>query len=150
MQTITELLSVVQTQFSNTNLQNFTSIIDSILSLSRPVTTLSVARMSQISYRTVQRFYALKEINWLLINLLLFKTFIYKGGEIYLFAADETVESKAGNSTYGIEKFYSSILEKTIRSVSFLATVIIDIETEKSYFLACQQVMPVKKNTTKN
>ena len=145
MQNIAELLSVLQNQFSNTNLQNFASIVESILSLSRPVTTLSVARMSPISYRTVQRFYALKEINWHLINLILFKTFIYQEGKTYLLAADETVEDKAGKSTYGISRFYSSIIQKSIRSVSFLATVIIDVDNKKSFFLACQQIISVRK-----
>ena len=101
--------------------------------------------MSPISYRTVQRFYALKQVNWYLINLILFKTFLYKKEKIYLLAADETVEDKAGKSTYGISRFYSSIIQKTIRSVSFLATVIIDVDEKKSFFLACQQIISVKK-----
>ena len=41
--------------------------------------------------------------------------------------------------------FYSSIVQKAIRSVSFLAISIIDVEAEKSYFLACHQVMPTIK-----
>ena len=146
MQIITELLSVLQNQFSDTNLRYFSIIADSILSLSRPVTTLSVARMSSLSYRTVQRLYALKDINWLMVNLLLFKTFVYQQGKVYhLLAADETVEGKAGKQTYGIGLFYSSIVQKAIRSINFLAISIIDVEAEKSYFLACQQVMPIIK-----
>ena len=120
MQIITELLSVLQTQFSDTNLRYFSIIADSVLSLSRPVTTLSVARMSSLSYRTIQRFYALKDINWLMVNLLLFKSFLYQEGKVYLLAADETVEDKAGKQTYGIGMFYSSIVQKAIRSISFL------------------------------
>lgn len=142
MQIITELLSVLQTQFSDTNLRYFSIIVDSILSLSRPVTTLSVARMSPLSYRTMQRFYALKDINWLMVNLLLFKTFLYQQDKVYLLAADETVEDKAGKQTYGIGMFYSSIVQKAIRSISFLAMSIIDVEAKKSYLITCRQVMP--------
>ena len=36
---------------------NFAIVIDSILGISNSVTTLSVARYSSLSYRTVQRFY---------------------------------------------------------------------------------------------
>jgi putative transposase len=145
VQIITEIVSALQTQFSNANIQHFAIIIDSILSLSRPVTTFSVARMSSVSYRTIQRFYAIENISWHTINLILFKTFIYNPKKIYLLAADETVEGKAGTSTHGIGYFYSSIIQKAIKSVSFLATVIIDVEAEKSYFLACKQVIQIKK-----
>ena len=138
---IADLLSVLQGQVSATNLQNLALIVQSILSLSRPVTTLSIARISPVSYRTIQRFYALTDMNWLLINLLLFRAFVYKQGKIYLLAADETVEDKAGKHTYGLSHFYSSIVQKAIKSVSFLAIVLIDVEAKKSFFIACQQLI---------
>ena len=96
MQIITELLNVLSGQFSATNLQHFAIMIDSILGISNSVTTLSVSRYSSLSYRTVQRFYALKDVNWLLVNLFLFKHFIYQKGKNYFLAADETVEGKSG------------------------------------------------------
>ena len=145
---ITDLLSVVQGQVSPANLQHLAVIVQSILSLSRPVTTLSIARISSLSYRTIQRFYALTDINWVLINLLLFRAFVYKQGKIYLLAADETVEDKAGKHTYGISHFYSSIIQKAIRSVSFLAIVLIDVEAKKSFFVACQQLIANPKKTS--
>jgi putative transposase len=145
VQTIAEIVSTLQTQFSNANIQHFAIIIDSILSLSRPVTTLSVARISSVSYRTIHRFYALENINWHLINIILFKKFIYKKDKIYLLAADETVEDKAGKNTHGIGRFYSSTIQKVIKSISFLAIVIIDIDEKKSYFLSCCQIISTKK-----
>jgi putative transposase len=141
VQIITELLNVLSGQFSATNLQHFAIIIDSILGISNSVTTLSVARYSSLSYRTVQRFYALKDVNWLLVNLFLFKYFIYEKGKCYLFAADETVKGKAGKHTHGLGRFYSSMAKQVIRSVSFLVISIIDIEKEKSYILGCKQLI---------
>lgn len=141
MQIITELLNVLSGQFSATNLQHFAIIIDSILGISNSVTTLSVARYSSLSYRTVQRFYALKDINWLLVNLFLFKHFIYQKGRCYLFAADETVKGKAGKQTHGLGRFYSSMAKQVIRSVSFLAISIIDVEKENSYIFSCKQLI---------
>ena len=141
MQIITELLNVLSGQFSATNLQHFAIIIDSIFGISNSVTTLSVARYSSLSYRTVQRFYALKDVNWLLVNLFLFKHFIYQKGKIYLYAADETVKGKAGKQTHGLGRFYSSMSKQVIRSVSFLAISIIDIEKEESYILGCKQLI---------
>ncbi|MBC7655432.1 MAG: transposase [Oligoflexus sp.] len=141
MQIITKLLDVLSGQFSATNLQHFAIIIDSILGISNSVTTLSVARYSSLSYRTVQRFYALKDVNWLLVNLFLFKHFIYQKGKSYLFAADETVKGKVGKQTHGLGRFYSSMAKQVIRSVSFLVISIIDIEKEKSYILGCKQLI---------
>ena len=103
--------------------------------------SLSVARYSSLSYRTIQRFYALKDVNWLLVTLFLFKHFIYQKGKSYLFAADETVKGKAGKQTHGLGRFYSSMAKQVIRSVSFLAVSIIDIEKEKSYILGCKQLI---------
>jgi putative transposase len=141
VQIITELLNVLSGQFSATNLQHFAIIIDSILGISNSVTTLSVARYSSLSYRTVQRFYALKDVNWLLVTLFLFKHFVYQKGKSYLFAADETVKGKAGKQTHGLGRFYSSMAKQVIRSVSFLAISIIDIEKEESYILGCKQLI---------
>lgn len=141
MQIITELLNVLSGQFSAINLQHFAIIIDSILGISNSVTTLSVARYSSLSYRSVQRFYALKDINWLLVTLFLFKHFIYQKGKSYLFAADETVKGKAGKQTHGLGRFYSSMAKQVIRSISFLAISIIDIEKEESYILGCKQLI---------
>ena len=83
---------------------NFAIVIDSILGIS----TL-LAQYSSLSYWTVQRFYALKGINWLLVNLLLFKHFIYQEGKSYFFAADETVKGKAVKQTHGLGRFYSGM-----------------------------------------
>ena len=141
MQIITELLNVLSGQFSATNLQHFAIIIDSILGISNSVTTLSVSRFSSLSYRTVQRFYALKEVNWLMVNLLLFKCLVYKKGKKYLLAGDETVKAKAGKSTYGIGLFYSSLAKQVIKSISFLVVSVIDIENETSYVLGCKQLI---------
>ena len=116
---ITDLLSVLQGQVSSTNLQHLAVIVQSILSLSRPVTTLSIARMSVVSYRTIQRFYALTDINWSLINLLLFRAFVYKQGKIYLLAADETVEDKAGKYTYGLATFIRPSPKKPSNRLAF-------------------------------
>lgn len=150
MQIITELLSVLNGQFSETNLRHFSIIIESILGLSNSVTTLSVSRFSSLSYRTVQRFYALKEVNWLMVNLLLFKFLVYKKGKTYLLAGDETVKDKSGKSTYGIGRFYSSLAKQVIKSVSFLAISVIDIESETSYILGCKQLINPAKNDKKD
>jgi hypothetical protein len=141
VQNIEEILAVVGNHLSGTNLRNFVIIVDSILSLSSSVTMLSISRMSDISYRTVQRFYALKDLDWTLIRLLLFVRFVYNPSHHYLIAADETVEGKAGKATHGIGLFYSSTNKRVINSVSFLNLSLVDTVTEKSSMIGCRQIV---------
>ena len=145
MQNIEEILAVLGDQLSGTNLRNFVIIVDSILSLSSSVTMLSISRMGDISYRTVQRFYGLKELDWTLIRLLIFIRFVYNSSHHYLLAADETVEDKAGKATHGIGLFYSSTSKRAINSVSFLNLSLVDTITEKSSMIACQQIIKPAK-----
>ena len=145
MQNIEEILAVLGNQLSGTNLRNFVIIVDSILSLSSSVTMLSISRMGDISYRTVQRFYGLKELDWTLIRLLIFIRFVYNSSHHYLLAADETVEDKAGKATHGIGLFYSSTSKRAINSVSFLNLSLVDTITEKSSMIACQQIIKPAK-----
>lgn len=142
---ISEILAVLSSQFSGTNLKNFSIICESILSISGKVTMLPISRMSGLSYRTIQRFYSLKEINWLVIRLILFKTFVYKEHHQYLLVGDETVEGKAGKNTYGINRFYSSVAQRAINSVSFLALSLVDTTTEKSWIIGLQQLIKKPK-----
>jgi hypothetical protein len=53
-----------------------------------------------------------KEQNWLLIRISLFKSFFYQKEQVYLLAIDEVVESKSGHHSFGLAKFYSSCSQK--------------------------------------
>ena len=92
------------------------------------------------SYRTIQRFYnsiiLWKEIQWLFIR----KNFLIEDGE-YLLAGDETVVSKAGKQTYGIDRFFSGIQQRVIRSVAFFAISLIDVKKGRSYPIELKQVI---------
>jgi putative transposase len=144
---ISEILAVLNSQLSGTNLKNFVIICESILSLSGKVTMLPISRISGLSYRTIQRFYALKNLNWLVIRLILFKQFVYQPSRQYLLVGDETVEGKVGKHTHGINRFYSSIAQRAINSVSFLALSLVDIKTEKSWIIGLQQLLKKAKIT---
>ena len=145
MQNIEETLAVLGDQLSGMNLRNFVIIVDSILSLSSSVTMLSISRMGDISYRTFQRFYGLKALDWTLIRLLIFIRFVYNSSHHYLITADETVEDKAGKATHGIGLFYSSTSKRAINSVSFLNLSLVDTLTEKSSMIACNQIIKPDK-----
>ncbi|CAN5790204.1 hypothetical protein BH24BAC1_BH24BAC1_10210 [soil metagenome] len=141
---IIEILAVTSSHLSAANLRNFSFLVEAILATSTPVTTLSVSRICRASHRTLQRFYALDNIDWLLVRLLLLRAFIYQPEHHYLLAGDETVEDKAGKHTYGMGRFYSSLSQRAINSVSFLALSLIDVQTRKSSLVACEQLIKNK------
>ncbi len=96
------------------------------------------------SYRTIQRLYR-TPIDWLQVHWLVLKTHLVQSDRVYLLAGDEVIVSKAGKKTYGVGRFFSSIAQHPIRSVSFLALSLIDVESRQSYPLCVEQIMPVEK-----
>jgi hypothetical protein len=72
---ITEILAVLSTTLSSAKIHKLSEIAFNILTLSQPVTLRAMSRISTLSLRTIERFYALKNIDWLLIRVLLFHRF---------------------------------------------------------------------------
>jgi len=71
-----------------------------------------------------------------------------------MLAFDEVEEDKAGKKTHGINWFYSSIIGKVIRSVSYHVVSIIDTQKEESFVLNHRQTVKAeqakpKKNKAK-
>lgn len=141
MPNLLEILLVLQPELSNANIANLSGIITTILRLSAPVTTLAIGRLGNLGTRTVERFYAQEPFNWTLIRILLFKVYLLESQATHLLVLDETTEKKAGKCTYGKDSFYSSLAGKAIPSVSFLGASLVNVETEKSHFLSCTQLV---------
>lgn len=60
----------------------------------------------------------------------------------YLLAGDEVVISKAGQATHGRGRFYSSVAQRPIHSVSFMAVSLIDVQARRAYPLQVEQREP--------
>ena len=136
----TEIVSLLSGSLTRANLEVLCQICKSILIATGKITMLEISRTTKKSYRTLQRFYALTNVAWEKFNLLLFKSFVYKQDDIFLLAADETVEKKAGKNTHGISYFFSNLLKQTIPAVAFIALSIISVSNRKSYPLAVKQI----------
>jgi len=140
--TILALISSIEAQISKTTARQLKQIIGAMLSIPGRVTMLGLSRWTEKggSYRTVQRFYnsiiLWKELQWQLIR----KNLLIEDGE-YLLAGDETVVSKAGKQTYGIDRFFSGIQQRVIRSVAFFAISLIDVKKGRSYPIELKQVI---------
>lgn len=139
---ILALISTIEEQISKTTTRQLRQVIGSILSIPGRITMLGLSRWTEKggSYRTIQRFYNSiifwKELQWQLIR----KNFLLEEGE-YLLAGDETVVSKAGKQTFGLDRFFSGIQQRVIRSVAFFAISIIDVGKGRSYPIELKQVI---------
>ena len=123
------------------NFRTFESILKSFLIMNGSKTMLNISRWvdGKICYKTIERFYD-RKIKWLEMNLFLIRQFIPFSGEVLL-ASDETVQGKSGKKTSGLDMFFSSILQKPIKSVCFSGLSLIVPEHNKSFPLLMNQLI---------
>lgn len=145
MPNLLEILLLLQTEVSVANITKLSEIITTIFRLSVPVTTKAIGRFGNLSTRTVERFYAQAPLSWTLIRVLLFWSFLFDSNAMYLLVLDETTQSKAGKSSYGLGSFYSSLLGKAVNSVSFLGACLVNVKSAKSHFLSCTQLVKTEQ-----
>ena len=148
MPSLLEILEILSPILSDANIAKLSETALGMLRLSIPVTTSSVGRASDLSVRTTERFYSQEDLPWLTIWVLLFKNFFYKKSVTFLFAGDETAEKKAGKSSFGISKFYSSLFGKPIRSICFLGISLVNTQTGKSRILSTEQLIKKEEPCT--
>ncbi len=137
---IKEFTKCLQGTMTSANLRIFLALLQSFLCIRYETTTRGLSRYCEYSLRHIFRF-LLQHHDWLEIRVLLFKTFIYEQKSHYIVAVDEVVEGKSGSASFGIDRFYSSCQQKTIKGVCFFALSLINISTKSSYLLNILQVV---------
>ena len=137
---IISLTKCLQNTMTSANLRIFLTLLQSFLCIRYETTTRGLSRYCEYSLRHIFRFLATQH-KWLEIRVLLFKSFIYDKKAHYIVAVDEVVEGKSGSASFGVDRFYSSCQQKTIKSVCFFALSLINIHTKNSYLLNILQVV---------
>lgn len=139
---ILPLLQCLSTTLDATTIRQMSVIIPAVLSMTGRVTMLGISRWTDQggSYRTVQRFFH-GSLKWLEMAWTFFQTFLYNPTYTYLLVGDETIVTKAGHKTHGIDWFYSSSREKVTKSLSFFTLAIVCVEEGRSYPLYAEQVV---------
>lgn len=139
---IITLLTGLSQCLDETSIKQLTVIVKAMVTMSGRVTMSGLSRWSEKggSYRTIQRFYS-KAIPWGLVQWLVFRTHLYRPGDEYLMVGDESVVTKAGKETYGIERFFSSIFGKPVRGLAFFTLSLVSVNERKSYPLLVEQVV---------
>lgn len=78
-----------------------------------------------------------------------FKEHIFRSKETYILAGDEVVVSKAGEKSYGIDRFFSSLYEKPILGLSFFTLSLVSIEQRKAFPISVEQIIKPKEDKAK-
>lgn len=155
MPEIVALLQTIAPVISPTVLKEMRHVIYGMLISTGRITMLEISRWTERggSYRTIQRWYHSKLV-WLQIRWILFTSQLWKADHEYIAAGDEVVFGKAGKETFGLGRFFSSLQQRVIPSLSFFVFSVIDVQERQSYPIqVVQMVKPesekAKKEKTK-
>ena len=116
-------------------------VILAMLAMTGRVTMLGISRWTEEggSYRTMQRLFNTK-INWAHLMVTFVGIWFADAEDIFLLAGDETVVTKAGKLTYGLDRFFSSIFGRPVKGIAFLALTLISVKQHKAYPVRMEQL----------
>jgi hypothetical protein len=125
-----------------TTIRQFSTIALALLAMTGRVTMLGIARWTAKggSYRTVQRFFA-TTLPWATLFWLFFRTHLFDPDDVYLLAGDETVVTKSGKHTPGLDRFFASLYGKSVPGLAFFTLSLISTKQRRSFPIAVEQVV---------
>ena len=123
-----------------TTLRQLQVIVPAMLAMTGRVTMLGLSRWTEPggSYRTIQRFYN-STIVWAKVNWLFIWYHLLDPTDTLLIGGDETVVTKSGKQTYGLDRFFSSLYGKPVPGLSFFGLSLISVKQRTSYPVMLEQ-----------
>lgn len=142
MVAILPFLLCLQSEVSMTTIRQFSHITLALLALTGRVTMLGISRWAGqgASYRTVQRFFS-TVIPWANLLWLFFRTHLFDPDDRYLLAGDETIVTKSGKHTPGLDRFFASLYGKPVPGLAFFTLSLISTKQRRSFPIALEQVV---------
>jgi putative transposase len=142
MTEILPLLLCVQPALNATLTRQLAGIVTALLTLTGRVTMLGRARWGArgTSYRTVQRFFH-ASVPWLQVGWRFFQQHLWAAEDTYLLAGDETVVTKSGKQPHGVDRCFSSLVQKAVPSVAFFVWSLVSVRRRQSYPLLSRSVV---------
>ena len=139
---IIPLLLCLLPELTMTTIRQFSRIALALLAMTGRVTMLGISRWSGhgASYRTVQRFFTTL-IPWASLFWLFFRTHLFERGDVYLLGGDETVVTKAGKHTHGLDRFFASLYGKSVPGLAFFTLALISTQQRRAFPLHVEQVL---------
>lgn len=140
---ILPLLQCLEPCLTRTRIRQLSCIIVAMLSMTGRVTMLGISRWTEQggSYRTIQRFFSTEALPWAQVSWLFFRQHLYCRHETYVLAGDETVVTKAGKQTHGLDRFFAGVYQKVVPGVSFFTFSLISTQQRCAYPLRVEQVI---------
>lgn len=127
---------------TRTTIRQFGRIVFAILAMTGRVTMLGLSRWAGKggSYRTTQRWFY-TPIPWAQAFWLFFRQHLLRPNDVYILAGDEVVVTKAGKETFGLDRFFSSVLQKTVPGLSFFVLSLVSTTERRAFPLCAEQVV---------
>jgi putative transposase len=150
MTEIVALLQSIAPVISTTTLRQLSQVVYGMLISNGRITMLELSRWTEKggSYRTIQRLYHTPML-WLQIQWILFTSQFQQTDREYIAAGDEVVFGKAGQETYGLGRFFSSLQNRVIPGLSFFVFSLIDVQERQSYPIQAVQMVKEPKRQKK-
>jgi putative transposase len=142
MPDILALLRCLQPCIPATTVRQLSCITVGMLAMTGRVTMLGIARWTGDggSYRTIQRFFA-TVLPWAHLFWLVFHNHHLQDDDVYILAGDEVVVTKSGKQTFGLDRFFSGVLQKAVPGVAFFSLALISTTTRRAFPLRLEQVV---------
>ncbi len=139
---ILSLLQCLLPQINATTMRQLNQIIMAMLAMNGRITMLGISRWTGAggSYPSMLRFFH-TVIPWATLFWLFFRKHLFRANEVYLLAGDEVVVSKSGKKTYGLDRFFSSLVSKPILGLSFFTLSLVSVEQRHSFPIRIEQVI---------
>lgn len=134
-----------------TSLRQLNSIVAAMLAMTGRVTMLGISRWTEEggSYRSIQRFFN-SAIPWATMNWFLIRHHLFDPEDVILIGGDETVVTKSGQKTYGLDRFFSSLYGKPVPGLSFFSLSLISVKQRISCPVMTEQVVKEKPSKKKS
>lgn len=125
-----------------TTIRQLSRIALAMLTMTGRVTMRGISRWAGDggSYRTVQRLFH-TVIPWATLFWLFFRTHLFHADDIYLLGGDETVVTKAGKHTPGLDRFFAGLYGKPVPGLAFFTLSLISTNARRSFPIAVEQVV---------
>jgi putative transposase len=125
-----------------TTICQFSRIALAMLTMTGRVTMRGIARWTgdRGSYRTVQRFFV-TALPWASLFWIFFRTHLFHADDVYLLGGDETVVTKAGKQTHGLDRFFAGLYGKPVPGLAFFTLSLISTTQRRSFPIHIEQVV---------
>ena len=139
---IIALLQCLHPVLSTTTIRQLSRITVALFAMTGRVTMLGLSRWAGEggSYRTIQRWFY-TTIPWSQVAVNFFRQHLFQIKAIYILAGDEVVVTKAGKHTFGLDRFFSGLLQKVVPGLAFFALSLVNTSERTSSPMAVEQVV---------